>query len=74
MTNNSDDAPILLPFPGSDRAPVTVKIPLAQLVPLLLDAILNERAWIDDFADDDVTVSSDLYEVLRLYAHRRNAA
>ena len=29
------------------------------------------RAWVDDFADDEITISSDLYEVLLAYQHFR---
>ena len=75
MTNFSDAVPPSIPLHVSGGpAPASVKMRVATLLPLLLDAVLNERAWIDDFADDEISVSSDLYEVLKLYAHRRKAA
>jgi hypothetical protein len=40
-------------------------------MPLLIDAIQSERTWLRDFAEDDVTISMDLYEVLLAYQHYR---
>ena len=76
MTNFFDDAaPTSIPIHLSgDAQPANVKLRLGTLLPILLDAILNERAWVDDFADDEISVSADLYEVLKLYAHKRKAA
>ncbi len=75
MTNFSDAVPPSIPLHVSGgRAPATVKMRVGTLLPILLDAILNERAWIDDFCDDEISVSSDLYEVLKLYAQRRRKA
>ncbi len=48
-------------------APKTVSIPLAEIVPLLLDAVHNNRAWLKDFSDDLVQIDSDLYDVLLAY-------
>ncbi|TWT85403.1 hypothetical protein Pla123a_02100 [Posidoniimonas polymericola] len=45
----------------------TVTVPLSEALPLLADAILNNRTWLDDFEDDAVTLSADLYEVLSAY-------
>jgi hypothetical protein len=44
-----------------------VAIPLAEILPGLIDAVQNGRAWVHDFGDDEVTISSDLYEVLTAY-------
>lgn len=44
--------------------PKSVTIPLATIVPLLIEASESNRAWLNDFADDTVQVDSDLYEVL----------
>jgi hypothetical protein len=38
---------------------------------LLADAVRNERTWLRDFADDEITISTDLYEVLLAYQHCR---
>lgn len=42
-----------------------------QLLPLLADAIRSQRTWLTDFADDEITISADLYEVLMAYQHFR---
>ena len=42
----------------------TVSIPLGKMVPLLIDAVQADRAWLKDFAEDTVTIDSDLFEVL----------
>ena len=49
----------------------TVTVPLADVFPLLADAIRSERSWLQDFADDPVTISADLYEVVMAYQHYR---
>ena len=49
----------------------TVTVSVAEVMPLLIDAIQSERTWLRDFAEDDVTISMDLYEVLLAYQHYR---
>jgi hypothetical protein len=49
----------------------TVTVPLDEVVPLLADAVQSQRTWLRDFADDEVTISMDLYEVLLAYQHYR---
>ena len=46
-------------------------VPLMDVLPLLADAVQSERTWLRDFADDEVTISTDLYEVLLAYQHYR---
>lgn len=48
-----------------------VKLTLGEVLPLLADAVKSGRAWVDDFGDDPITISSDLYEVLLAYKHFR---
>lgn len=48
-----------------------VRVTLGEIIPLLADAASSGRAWLDDFADDAVTISSDLHEVLEAYRHFR---
>ena len=48
-----------------------VTLPLGEVLPLLSDAMRSQRAWVNDFDDDDVTISMDLYEVLLAYQHYR---
>jgi hypothetical protein len=47
--------------------PKSVTIPLATLVPLMIEASENNRAWLNDFSDETVRVDQDLYEVLMAY-------
>jgi len=49
----------------------TVTLPLAEILPLLADAMNSQRTWLRDFADDPVSISSDLYEVILAYQHFR---
>jgi hypothetical protein len=57
---------------GQDAQQVeTVSLPLGEILPLLTDAVRSERTWLRDFADDEVTISTDLYEVILAYQHFR---
>jgi len=49
----------------------TVSLPLGEVLPLLMDAVKSRRQWVGDFFDDEITISSDLYEVLLAYQHFR---
>lgn len=51
-----------------------VSIRLADLTRILADAIIWDRTWIQDFADDEIRISADLFEVLSTYAHLRPSA
>lgn len=53
-----------LPRRDSDHE-VTVSV--GEVLPLLADAVANQRTWLADFEDEDITISSDLYEVLAAY-------
>ena len=44
-----------------------------EITELLVDAALKNRTWQRDFADEEVNISSDLYEVLLAYEHYRQA-
>lgn len=48
-----------------------VNVPVSEVLPLLAEAARTRRAWLDDFADDEMTISSDLYEVLLAFQHFR---
>lgn len=45
----------------------TVTAPVGEVLPLLADALENQRTWLGDFEDEEITLSSDLYEVLLAY-------
>lgn len=49
----------------------TVRVTLGDVLPLLADAVASDRTWLSDFADDDITISSDLFDVLQAYRHFR---
>lgn len=49
----------------------TVTVPLGDVFPMLLDAVRSERTWLRDFEDDEITISTDLYEVILAYQHYR---
>lgn len=44
-----------------------ITLPASEIIPLLAEAYASRRTWLRDFADDEITVSSDLYEVLVAY-------
>ena len=48
-----------------------VTMPVGDVLPLLADAVSSQRTWLTDFEDDEVTISTDLYEVLLAYQHFR---
>jgi ribosomal protein S8 len=47
----------------------TVTVPASEVLSTLADAIQQNRAWLDDFKDDEMTISTDLYEVILAYQH-----
>ncbi len=65
-------------FTGDDSAaPVAeppVNVRLADISRALLDAARRNRAWLDDFADEEIQVSPDLYEILSAYVRMRPGA
>lgn len=48
-----------------------VQVTLGEILPILADAVASNRTWLTDFESDEVTVSSDLYDVLQAYRHFR---
>jgi len=48
-----------------------VTVPAREVFTALSDAIQHGRAWLNDFEDDQITISSDLYEVILAYEHFR---
>jgi hypothetical protein len=59
--------------PASDKqaSKETISVPLGEILPLLADAVRSERTWLRDFEQDEVTISTDLYEVILAYQHFR---
>ena len=54
----------------NDASPC-VTIPLGEVFEWLNDAMRSGRTWLQDFEDDEVTISSDLYDVILAYRHYR---
>jgi hypothetical protein len=57
-------------------APKKIEVSLADIAPVIADAVASGRGWLADFADDTVQIDADLYEVLLAYQQMRrfNAA
>jgi hypothetical protein len=69
--------PRLRVFPHSgesayfDREDPSVRVSLRDLLPLLAIAKRQRFLWLDDFLDDEVRITSDLYDVLREFEQCR---
>lgn len=51
-----------------------VTVELEELTRILSDAIIWDRTWLADLADEKVKVSADLYEILMVYSQLRPSA
>jgi hypothetical protein len=49
----------------------SVRIRFGDVLPLLADAVASNRTWLTDFKDDEISISSDLHDVLMAYRHFR---
>ena len=49
-----------------------ITVRLADICELLADAAQTGRTWLRDFDNDEITISSDLYDVLMAYRFYRN--
>lgn len=52
----------------------TVRVSLADLLPLVALAQRNNYQWLRDFLDDEVHITSDLYEVMSAFRCYRPSA
>jgi hypothetical protein len=52
----------------------TVRVSLGDLLPLVALAQRKNYLWLQDFLDDEVTITADLYEVLRAFRCNRPSA
>jgi hypothetical protein len=59
---------------GTEVVEREVAIELRELTAILADAIIWDRSWVSDVADERVTISADLYEVLMVYKQMRPSA
>jgi hypothetical protein len=53
--------------PQADSAGTPAAMELGEFARVIADAVAWDRSWLQDFADENVMVSQDLYEVIRLY-------
>jgi hypothetical protein len=53
----------------------TIRVSLADLLPILALARRHRYVWLKDFLDDEVTITPDLYDVICAFAtHHRPSA
>jgi hypothetical protein len=52
----------------------TVPVTLGDLLPLLALAHRHNYLWLQDFLDDEVRITGDLYDVLRTFRNTRPSA
>jgi hypothetical protein len=57
----------------AERQEPTVSVTLGDLLPLVALAHRKQYLWLQDFLDDEVQITSDLYEVLRAFRCSRPA-
>ena len=51
-----------------------VEVSLSEVLDTLGEAVRKDRAWVEDFRDERITISTDLYEVIAAYRHLKRAA
>ncbi len=51
-----------------------VTVRLGDISRILADAVRTNRSWVRDFEDDQIQISSDLFEVLSTYWNLRPGA
>ncbi|MGC8644046.1 MAG: hypothetical protein ACP5XB_29655 [Isosphaeraceae bacterium] len=67
----------LFPYPEEEQEEVgtpSIPIRLSDLYPLLAQAYRDNYVWLSDFEEDQLLVSSDLYEVIRAFSNCRPSA
>jgi hypothetical protein len=52
----------------------SVRVRLGDLFPLLVQAHRGNYLWLNDFEDDEVIITPDLYDVLRAFRAYRPSA
>jgi hypothetical protein len=60
--------------PRSASPPADVHVRLGDLLPLVALAHRNNYMWLQDFLDDEVAITSDLYDVLSTFQAYRPSA
>ena len=49
-----------------------VKMNFGNLLPMLEEAISSQRVWVKDFADEEIRVSTDLFDVIQAFRYFNN--
>jgi hypothetical protein len=57
-----------------DSQEPTVRVSLGELLPLVALAHRHNYVWLQDFLDDEVAITPDLYEILRSFRCFRPSA
>lgn len=70
-SDDSDDQTVIA---GSVEPSPKMTVLLGEVLPALTDAMNTQRAWLNDFAEDPVVITADLYEVLLAYQELRPTA
>jgi hypothetical protein len=63
-----------LPEEAEEPQAASVRVSLADLLPLVNFAHRHNYLWLQDFLDDEVAITPDLYEVLRSFGGYRPSA
>jgi hypothetical protein len=63
------DEPDVLPMTAPQMS-----VRLGDITRVLSEAAHRNRSWLDDFEDDEVKVSTDLYDVITAYMRLRPGA
>jgi hypothetical protein len=66
--------PASLEDSGPELASATVSVRFGDLLPLVALAQKKNYLWLQDFQDDEVRITSDLYDVLRAFRSYRPSA
>ncbi len=65
-------------YTGEDDATAVAEpgmtVKLGEITGILAEAVQNDRTWLQDFEDDEIQISADLYEVLCAYWNLRPSA
>jgi hypothetical protein len=59
---------------AADGPPAQIAVRLAELLPLVALAHRKNYLWLQDFLDDEVLITGDLYEVLHAFRCTRPSA
>ena len=57
-----------------ETEPATVTVHLRDILPILQGTAASRFAWVQDFEDDPVVITKDLYDVLLSFQRLKNVA